>query len=353
MNNKKLNICIVGCGNISNTRHIPVLKQMKNNNIIGIISSNEDKLNKTSEKWNINNKLVVNNPKNEKSKIEKTSWFKEVDAVIIGTPPQQHYELSKVFLELGKHVLVEKPMMMNEKESQEIIELAKKKNLIFNVVHNFQYASQMLKLNKIIEEKTYGDIISITEVQFTNRYRRLPSWYNDLPLGLFYDEAAHFIYLLQKHLGKVKIDDVYKYDYKKEETPLSLTINATANKVPVTMLLNFNAPVCQWLYIVNFNKKIFIYDFFKDILIGISTDNEHLAKDVLKNDLSMTFQYWWGFIKNGFKRVFKKLWYGHDIVIKNFINACNTKEADQNISCEHGKDTVITMNEIVKKGKAK
>jgi predicted dehydrogenase len=241
-------------------------------------------------------------------------------------------------------------MMMSKEESDELIDLAKSKGKQFCVMHNFQYADQMRKLNKYIENKTYGEIVSITELQFTNRFRRLPEWYNDLPLGLFYDEAAHFIYLLQKHGGKLSIENAHAvYNDGKEATPITLNVDAHAGKVPVHMILNFNTPICEWYYIVSFDKVIFVYDFFKDILIKIKTDNEHMSGDILRNSFSYTFQYWWGFIKNGFKMVTGNLLYGHNVVLGNFINAIITGDKDNNIQAEMGRETVISMNEIVKK----
>ncbi len=353
MNDKKLKICVIGGGNITNTRHIPALKKISNIEIVGVISDNQGKIDSTCKKNNIANGLLVNDPKNDIEKVKKCKWFKDVDAVVIGTPPQQHYPLAKLALTLKKDVLVEKPMTMNEKEANELIDLAKKNDLIFNVVHNFNFTCGMKKINKIIEEKKekYGEIVSITEVQFTNRDRRLPSWYNELPLGLFYDEAAHFIYLLKRHGGDIKIENahaIYNKD-KKDSTPRTMSVDAMAGKIPVHMFLNFNSPICEWNYIISFEKRIINYDLFRDIVVDIPTDNEHYAKDILKNDISKTFQYWSQFIKNGFKMITGNLLYGHEDVLEKFIDAVCTRKSDEYMSGEFGKSTIVTMNEIVDK----
>ena len=102
---EKIKVCIIGGGNISNTRHIPALRKIKNVEIVGVISSNVKKLDLTCKKHKISNKLLVNDPKNDIEKVERCEWFKEVDAVIIGTPPQQHYPLVKMALLLKKGVM--------------------------------------------------------------------------------------------------------------------------------------------------------------------------------------------------------------------------------------------------------
>lgn len=350
MQDKKIKVCIIGAGNISNTRHIPALKKIKNVEILGVISDNIKNIEKTQNKYHFPNQLVVDDPKNNIDKLRNCSWFKDIDAVVIGAPPHQHYPLVKLSLLLDKHVMVEKPMMMNVDECKELIDLAKKKKKIFSVMHNFQFASDMKKLNKIISEKKSDEIQAITEIQFTNRKRRLPVWYNELPLGLFYDEAAHFIYLLEKHAGTVTIENVHAtYNINKEATPSTLSVTAKAGNVPVQILMNLNSPICEWYYIVSFEKELYFYDFFKDILIKVPTDNEHYSKDVLKVDLKFTFQYWAKFARNGFRMLAGNLLYGHDEALEVFINSIVNNKPNKDISAEQGMNNVRVLNEIVDK----
>ena len=351
MKTKKINICVIGGGNITNTRHIPALKKLKNVNIVGVIGASERSINRTLKNNKLSNSLLVNDPKNDIEKVRNCDWFKTVDAVVIGTPPNQHYPLIKMCLLLDKDVLVEKPMVMNTDEADELIKIAKDRKLVFNVVHNFNFANGMKKISKIIEDKKYGEVLSINETQLTNRNRRLPSWYNDLPLGLFYDEAAHFIYLLLRHGGDVNVKNVYAmYNKdKKDATPRTLSVDAYAGKIPVNMYMNFNAPVCEWYYTIFFENRIIYYDLFKDIVIDLPTDGEHYASNILKNDLSRNRQYWWHFIKNGFMRVTNNLYYGHDYVMETFVNEVISRKdnMEKYMTNEYGRKTVKAMNDII------
>ena len=47
-----------------------------------------------------------------------------VDAVIIATPSASHFELGKQALEVGKHVLIEKPLTTSSREAALLVELA-------------------------------------------------------------------------------------------------------------------------------------------------------------------------------------------------------------------------------------
>lgn len=46
---KTIKVCIIGGGNISNTRHIPALRKLKNVEIVGVIGSNEKHVKRTCD----------------------------------------------------------------------------------------------------------------------------------------------------------------------------------------------------------------------------------------------------------------------------------------------------------------
>lgn len=346
---RKTRVAIIGAGNISNTRHIPALKKLQNVEIVGAIGVKEKNINRTIAKYNIPNTLLITDGKFADG-LKKCEWFKEVDAVVIGAPPRDHYIMVEAALLNDKHVLVEKPMTMDAKEADALIALAAKRNRQFCVMHNFQYTSGMQKLEKIIADDGLGKLVSFYEFQLTNKRRRLPEWYNDLPLGLFFDEAPHFMYLLEKFGGPVKVQSTFAHrsSDKDDNTPVLLSSSLTAGEYPVNIFLNFDSPVCEWYFVVCGDKKIAFYDLFKDILIVLPTDNEHYALDILKNSWRTTFQYWSGFIKNGFRMLSGNLLYGHEVVIKKFITAvAEGSTVDSDISGAAGKRTVEYMLAIV------
>ncbi|XP_043263235.1 trans-1,2-dihydrobenzene-1,2-diol dehydrogenase-like [Colletes gigas] len=54
---------------------------------------------------------------------------KDIDIVYIGALNPQHFEIAKLMLNHGKHILCEKPLTMNLKQTTELINLAKQKKL--------------------------------------------------------------------------------------------------------------------------------------------------------------------------------------------------------------------------------
>jgi len=86
--------------------------------------------------------------------------LKEIDAVIISTPTDSHYQIVIDCLKTGKHVLVEKPIAINSKESKRLVQLAESKNLILSVGYLFRFNNSIKKAKELIKE--IGEIQYIT-----------------------------------------------------------------------------------------------------------------------------------------------------------------------------------------------
>jgi predicted dehydrogenase len=82
----------------------------------------------------------------------------DIDAIAIVTPVWTHYELSKIALENGKHVFVEKPFTCTTAQAEELIELAERKNLKIMVDHTFLFTGAVKRIKDLIDNETLGDL---------------------------------------------------------------------------------------------------------------------------------------------------------------------------------------------------
>ena len=82
----------------------------------------------------------------------------EIDAVVLATPIKTHYNLAKKALEMGKHVLVEKPLATSLAEAQELIDLAKEKGLALMVDHTFLYTGAVQKIKDLVQSGEIGEL---------------------------------------------------------------------------------------------------------------------------------------------------------------------------------------------------
>jgi predicted dehydrogenase len=59
----------------------------------------------------------------------------DIKAAFLATPASTHYKIAKLFLEQGKHWLVEKPLTMRPREAFELAKIAKENKAILMVDH--------------------------------------------------------------------------------------------------------------------------------------------------------------------------------------------------------------------------
>jgi len=81
-----------------------------------------------------------------------------VDAVSIATPTEMHYKVARVFLEQGKHVLVEKPITNNLQEAEELVLLARKNKCVLQVGHVERFNPVMRYLNDMLKEARFIEV---------------------------------------------------------------------------------------------------------------------------------------------------------------------------------------------------
>ena len=84
-----------------------------------------------------------------------------VDIVLIATPNHLHKEEAIAALRSGKHVLCEKPVMMNGDELAEVMAAAKETDKIFYPRQNRRWDKDYRIVKKIYDEKLVGEVFNI------------------------------------------------------------------------------------------------------------------------------------------------------------------------------------------------
>ncbi len=120
----------------------------------------------------------------------------EIDIVVVATSNDVHYSLAKAALEVGKHVVVEKPFTNTTAEADELIALAKERNLLLSVHHNARFHSDFKTVKNVIASGRLGRVVNY-EARF-DRFRNFlrPGAWREANLpgsGIHYDLGAHLI----------------------------------------------------------------------------------------------------------------------------------------------------------------
>ena len=85
----------------------------------------------------------------------------DIDAVILATPADTHFDLARRVLESGRAVFVEKPLARSASECEQLIELAAQKDLVLMVGHTFEYNAAVEYVDDLICRRDLGQIYYI------------------------------------------------------------------------------------------------------------------------------------------------------------------------------------------------
>jgi predicted dehydrogenase len=85
----------------------------------------------------------------------------EIDAVIVTALSPAHYEVVRAALELGCHVLVEKPFVTTLTEAEHLVKLAVEKQKVLMVSQNYRFFPGVQKVCELVKEGVYGQIRAV------------------------------------------------------------------------------------------------------------------------------------------------------------------------------------------------
>jgi predicted dehydrogenase len=81
-----------------------------------------------------------------------------LDAVVIATPPASHFPLCREAISANKDVFVEKPLVLDTRQGEELVEAAEKKKRILMVGHIMEYHAATLKLKEYVDKGDLGRV---------------------------------------------------------------------------------------------------------------------------------------------------------------------------------------------------
>ena len=139
---KKIRIGVVGIGHLGNY-HLQKYQKLENCEIISVADTIMDRAQKAAV---IHNCLALP---------DYRAMLGQVDAVSITVPTGEHHKIARDFLAAGVDVLIEKPICATLEEADELIGLAKKKNLILQVGFVERFNPAIIALEKVMTRPVF------------------------------------------------------------------------------------------------------------------------------------------------------------------------------------------------------
>jgi len=146
-----LNIAVWTVGEHARRNMLPAISMCESVNLVGMFTRNIDVLTSQSKQYDCHG---YNNS-------DELLADSNVEVVYISSPNAMHYEQVKQCLLNNKHVIVEKSALSSLEETQEIIDLAKSKDLVIMEAFMFLYHRQFSDLKKLVKSGKYGKMLFV------------------------------------------------------------------------------------------------------------------------------------------------------------------------------------------------
>ena len=131
--------------------------------------------------------IAVKNKARPYSSLDDMLASEQLDGCLVCTPTKTHAVVAKKVMERGVNAFVEKPLAFSSQECEEMMQVAKKKNVILTAGYIERFNPAVSEAKKLIAEKKYGDPIMM---EF-HRENRMPLNIKDV--GIIFDTSVHDI----------------------------------------------------------------------------------------------------------------------------------------------------------------
>lgn len=217
---------------------------------------------------------------NKYSNLDECLQNEELDAVHICVHTDLHYEMAKKALMHKKHVFLEKPFILDVRQGEELIELAKQNGKILMIAHVVRFMPPYQKLRQWIGSKEFGALKFLS----LSRFSGIPVWgewkeqqVKGTSGGALFDLVIHDIDFANYVLG---IPSDIKCSYLPGEFSNNDYVSAMWSyqdknvkvKIEGGNFFHNNFPFHAG-YIAQFEKASILYTTFKGDIIQIADDH--------------------------------------------------------------------------------
>jgi predicted dehydrogenase len=203
MSTQKLNIGIIGCGNIGSGSHLPAWQA---NSEIAAVVALADPTTETREAARATADLAGDAVHEDPLELIARP---DVDAVDICTPQHLRRDLIAAAAQHGKHVLCEKPLATTPADAAAAVAAAAEHGITLAMVHNYLWLPEVQAAQRVIDSGEIGDVRSVTIdflgiVDVPGSAGYAPRWRHEAALaggGVLMD-ILHGVYMAEALLGE-------------------------------------------------------------------------------------------------------------------------------------------------------
>jgi len=296
----KIKVAVIGLGNMGK-HHVRNYSQIPDAQLVAVCDLQEDIAAQFAEQYSCK----------AYSSIETMLENEDIDALSITAPTMYHYEIGKQCLEHNISLLIEKPICHTVDMAEELIAIAKEKNLTLMVGHIERFNPAVQELKRIVDSGELGKVTSL----ISKRVGAFPAQIKDA--NVIIDLAVHDIDIFSYILNK-QPDNIYGnagralIDGREDYAEIMLTYGDQNGMMQVNWItpirirqlavtgtkgyaeLNYMTQELK-LYESNVYQD---HDNFGDFIIKFGTPNERHIKLEKKEPLNLELSHFVDCVKN-------------------------------------------------------
>jgi len=164
----------VGCGWWSTTAHMPAIEARADAEIVAVADPDPVRRAAAAKRFGVAAGFAG---------AEELLAGADLDAVVIAVPNALHHQVAELALERGKHVLLEKPMVLDPADGRELIALSRRRGVELVIGYPMHYNPQARRLRTEIAAGRIGAIEHISCLYASvvrELYRGHPESYSEL-----------------------------------------------------------------------------------------------------------------------------------------------------------------------------
>jgi UDP-2-acetamido-3-amino-2,3-dideoxy-glucuronate N-acetyltransferase len=163
-----------------------------------------------------------------------------ITAIALATPAVTHHQMAKAALEAGKDVFVEKPLAIDVKHGEDLVQLAEARGRVLMVGHILRYHPAILKLGQLIQDGELGKI--------------------------------HYLYSNRLNIGKIRTEENILWSFAPHDISVMLSL---LNEMPTAVSCQGNAFLSREVYDVTLSH----FDFPSGVQAHIFVSWLHPVKE--------------------------------------------------------------------------
>ena len=186
-----LKVALVGCGKVAD-QHVAEIRKLRNASVVGVCDQEGLMAEQLAFRYDIGRHYC-----DFERMLEET----RPDVVHVNTPPQTHLRLTTKAIDAGSHIFVEKPLTLDSKDAEYLIDYAERKNRKLTIGYTYYFDPIMRALREMVDNGVLGTIVhleSFLGYDLNGPYGRPvmeddEHWVRRLPGGLVHNVIDHLL----------------------------------------------------------------------------------------------------------------------------------------------------------------